>query len=317
MLEVFMGFFKTLFSRKKNIQYKTTLDRHTVVLSSLKDAIENAQTLSQDVIDILEETLITSDIGFDLTQTLIETLLSYHKKHRINSYEEFLDAFYDVLLSNMTEHPPFQLSLGKHIMMMVGVNGVGKTTTIGKLAYQFHQQGKHVMIIAADTFRSAAVEQLEIWANRSHAHFYHQASKDPSAVIFDGLKEAEKQQVDVVLIDTAGRLQTKVNLMQELSKMKRVIDKATTYDQLDTLLVLDATTGQNGLSQAKEFNDATDLTGLVLTKLDGTAKGGIALAIQHQLKRPIYFVGLGEGIEDLVAFHLKDYIISLFETGYN
>jgi fused signal recognition particle receptor len=317
MLEVIMGFFKTLFSRKKNNQYQTTLDRASVVLSSLKEAFDRDQNLSKEVLEILEETLLTSDIGFDLSQTLIQSLLKAHQKSPIQSYEAFLDSFYDLLLVTIQDNPPFQISSETHIILMVGVNGVGKTTTIGKLAHKFKEQGKKVMIIAADTFRSAAVEQLEVWARRSQALFYSQASQDPSSVIFDGLKEAKKKEVDVVLIDTAGRLQTKVNLMQELSKMKRVIDKATQYGQLDTLLVLDATTGQNGLSQIKQFHEATELTGMIVTKLDGTAKGGIALGIKYQFKQPIYFVGLGEGINDLVNFDLKDYIMSLFETGYD
>ena len=202
---------------------------------------------------------------------------------------------------------------GPTVILMVGVNGVGKTTTIGKLANKYNEEGKKVMLIAADTFRAGAVEQLKVWANRTNSLFYGKENTDPAGVIYDGLELAKKEAADIVLIDTAGRLQNKVNLMKELEKMNKVIAKIIPNAPHETLLVIDATTGQNGIMQAKSFKEITNITGIVLTKLDGTAKGGIVLAIKEDVKIPVKFIGLGEGINDLKPFDIESYIYGLFK----
>ncbi|HPZ24275.1 MAG TPA: signal recognition particle-docking protein FtsY, partial [Bacilli bacterium] len=202
---------------------------------------------------------------------------------------------------------------GPTVILMVGVNGVGKTTTIGKLANKYHKMGKKIMLIAGDTFRAGAVEQLHEWAINTDSLFYGKENTDPAGVIYDGLELAKKENVDMVFIDTAGRLQNKVNLMNELEKVNKVIGKLVPNAPHETLLIIDATTGQNGISQAKSFKEITNITGIVLTKLDGTAKGGIILAIKEEVNIPVKFIGLGEGINDLQAFDIEEYIYGLFK----
>ena len=202
---------------------------------------------------------------------------------------------------------------GPTVILMVGVNGVGKTTTIGKLAHKYISEGKKVMLIAGDTFRAGAVPQLKLWADRTGAIFYGKENIDPAGVIFDGLLKAKEEDVDIVLIDTAGRLQNKVNLMNELEKINKVIGRHIEGAPHETLLVIDATTGQNGISQAESFKSITNITGIVLTKLDGTAKGGIVLAIKDTVSLPVKFIGLGEGMDDLKPFDIEDYIYGLFK----
>ena len=202
---------------------------------------------------------------------------------------------------------------GPTVILMVGVNGVGKTTTIAKLAYKYINEGKKVMMIAGDTFRAGAVSQLEIWANKTGSLFYGKEGSDPASVIYDGLVQAKEKKVDIVLIDTAGRLQNKVNLMKELEKINKVISTHITGAPQETLLVIDASTGQNGIMQAKAFKEITDITGIVLTKLDGTAKGGIVLAIKEEVNLPVKFVGLGEAMTDLKPFDIENYIYGLFK----
>ena len=202
---------------------------------------------------------------------------------------------------------------GPTVILMVGVNGVGKTTTIGKLAHKYISEGKKVMLIAGDTFRAGAVPQLKLWADRTGASFYGKENTDPAGVIFDGLVKAKEENVDIVLIDTAGRLQNKVNLMNELEKINKVIGRHIEGAPHETLLVIDATTGQNGISQAESFKSITNITGIVLTKLDGTAKGGIVLAIKDTVSLPVKFIGLGEGMDDLKPFDIEDYIYGLFK----
>ena len=202
---------------------------------------------------------------------------------------------------------------GPTVILMVGVNGVGKTTTIAKLAYKYKNEGKKVMLVAGDTFRAGAVEQLKIWADRTDTLFYGKENIDPAGVIFDGLTKAKEENADIVLIDTAGRLHNKVNLMKELEKINKVIGKIIPDAPHETLLVIDATTGQNGIMQAKAFKEITNITGIVLTKLDGTAKGGIVLAIKEEVNIPVKFVGLGEKMTDLIAFDIENYIYGLFK----
>lgn len=306
-----MGFFKNLFKRKKSIRYTKAFHRSHVSLDSVLDAFQRQNTFDSSVIEALEDTLIMADVGIETTDYIVEKMIQYHQTEPIKNKEKLLDGLSQVMDSILDVYP---IDLSKPTaIFMVGVNGAGKTTTIGKLAHQF-QSSHSVKIIAADTFRAAAIEQLHSWAERSNASFYTQASKDPSAVIYDGLQEAKRDGSDVILIDTAGRLQSKDHLMAQLSKMRRVINKAYEGIQVMTLLVIDGTTGQNGLSQAKIFHEATDVNGVVITKLDGTTKGGIVLAIAQTLRLPMAYIGLGEGIEDLVAFDPVQYMMQLIDA---
>ena len=306
-----MGFFKNLFSKKPKISYEKALNRSHVSLFSVKEAMDKHHILHQDVLEALEDALLLSDVGLDTTTDMIEYLIENNKKTPICDYESLLDVVYqyvDTLFMDAANLPH------KHVIFVVGVNGVGKTTTIGKLAYQKSKDQK-VMIIAADTFRAAAIDQLRVWAEKSDVLFYTNPSKDPSSVIFDGLKLAKEKDVDVILIDTAGRLQNKQHLMAELTKMRQMIPKAYGTIDIRTYLVLDATTGQNGVSQAKLFHEATEVTDLVITKLDGTSKGGIVLPIVSLLKVPIAYIGIGEGIDDLALFDKEAFMQQLIDHG--
>ena len=306
-----MGFFKNLFSKKPKISYEKALNRSHVTLFSVKEAMDKHQMLHQDVLEALEDTLLRSDVGLDTSTDIINFLIENNKKTPIDDYESLLDVLYQFVDMLFIDAAHLK---DKHVIFMVGVNGVGKTTTIGKLAHQISNNQK-VMIIAADTFRAAAINQLRIWAEKSDVIFYTNPSKDPSSVIYDGLKLAKDKDVDVILIDTAGRLQNKQHLMAELSKMRLMIPKAYGTIDIRTYLVLDATTGQNGVSQAKLFHEATDVTDLVITKLDGTSKGGIVLPIVSILKVPIAYIGIGEGIDDLAVFDKEAFIQQLIDHG--
>ena len=306
-----MGFFKNLFSIKPKISYEKALNRSHVTLFSVKEAMDKHQMLHQDVLEALEDALLRSDVGLDTSTDIINFLIENNKKTPIDDYESLLDVLYQFVDMLFIDAAHLQ---DKHVIFVVGVNGVGKTTTIGKLAHQISNNQK-VMIIAADTFRAAAINQLRIWAEKSDVIFYTNPSKDPSSVIYDGLKLAKDKDVDVILIDTAGRLQNKQHLMAELSKMRLMIPKAYGTIDIRTYLVLDATTGQNGISQAKLFHEATDVTDLVITKLDGTSKGGIVLPIVSILKVPIAYIGIGEGIDDLAVFDKEAFIQQLIDHG--
>lgn len=306
-----MGFFKNLFSKKPKISYEKALNRSHVTLFSVKEAMDKHQMLHQDVLEALEDALLRSDVGLDTSTDIINFLIENNKKTPIDDYESLLDVLYQFVDMLFIDAAHLK---DKHVIFMVGVNGVGKTTTIGKLAHQISNNQK-VMIIAADTFRAAAINQLRIWAEKSDVIFYTNPSKDPSSVIYDGLKLAKDKDVDVILIDTAGRLQNKQHLMAELSKMRLMIPKAYGTIDIRTYLVLDATTGQNGVSQAKLFHEATDVTDLVITKLDGTSKGGIVLPIVSILKVPIAYIGIGEGIDDLAVFDKEAFIQQLIDHG--
>lgn len=306
-----MGFFKNLFSKKPKISYEKALNRSHVTLFSVKEAMDKHQMLHQDVLEALEDALLRSDVGLDTSTDIMNFLIENNKKTPIDDYESLLDVLYQFVDMLFIDAAHLK---DKHVIFMVGVNGVGKTTTIGKLAHQISNNQK-VMIIAADTFRAAAINQLRIWAEKSDVIFYTNPSKDPSSVIYDGLKLAKDKDVDVILIDTAGRLQNKQHLMAELSKMRLMIPKAYGTIDIRTYLVLDATTGQNGVSQAKLFHEATDVTDLVITKLDGTSKGGIVLPIVSILKVPIAYIGIGEGIDDLAVFDKEAFIQQLIDHG--
>ena len=260
----------------------------------------------------LEETLILADLGMDTALEAVAQLRARVRKEKLHDQEEVKAALRDVLVEMMgTEEGATELDLSTQpsVVLFIGVNGVGKTTSIGKLAHQLKREGKRVLLCAADTFRAAAADQLEIWAQRAGCELVRQhEGADPGAVLFDALQAAKARHVDVVLCDTAGRLHNKANLMAELAKLSKIIDRECPGCARETLLVLDATTGQNGLIQARTFKETAGLTGIVLTKLDGTAKGGIVIAIARELGVPVKFAGVGEGIEDLRPFDARSYV---------
>ena len=274
--------------------------------------------VDDEYFDELEEILINADVGVNIVITFIDQLRDRVTKEKITDTEYLneviVDELFIIYVDNQSLSDKINMSSeGPTVILMVGVNGVGKTTTIAKLAHKYKNEGKSVMMIAGDTFRAGAVKQLEEWAERTGSTFYGKENTDPAGVIFDGLVKAKEDNVDIVLIDTAGRLQNKVNLMKELEKVNKVIGKHIPNAPHETLLVIDATTGQNGISQAKAFKEITDITGIVLTKLDGTAKGGIVLAIKEEVKIPVKFIGLGEKMTDLKTFDIENYIYGLFK----
>jgi len=274
--------------------------------------------VSNEYFEELEEILIMADIGVSTVMDFIDKLKYRVKHENITDTEDLkeiiVDEMFIIYVNNeIVVNKIKYASSGPTVILFVGVNGVGKTTTIGKIAYRLSNEGKKVMLVAGDTFRAGAIEQIKEWGERTNTIVKSTESKDPSSVIFDALTEAKENNFDVVLIDTAGRLQNKVNLMNELEKMNKVIGRVIDGAPHETLLVLDATTGQNGISQAKEFKKITDITGIVLTKLDGTAKGGIVLAIKESVNIPVKFVGMGEKKEDLRVFDIEKYIYGLFK----
>ncbi len=271
------------------------------------------ETIDEEFYDELEESLIMADLGASVAADAIKRLRDAVYNNKIQNGEGVKQALRDILEEKLSiGDTALDLSTKPSVVLIIGVNGVGKTTSIGKLAHRFKQEGRRVLLCAADTFRAAAADQLEIWANRAECELVRsKEGADPGAVLFDSLAAAKARGVDVVLCDTAGRLHNKANLMNELSKLRRIIDRETPDAAKETLLVLDATTGQNGLQQAKVFKETAGLTGIILTKLDGTAKGGICIAIAQELGVPVKFVGLGEGIDDLQPFDAKEYVGAL------
>lgn len=271
------------------------------------------EVIDEDFYDELEESLIMADLGASVAADAIEKLREAVHLGKIQSGEEVKQALRDILAEKLNVgDTALDLSTKPSVVLIIGVNGVGKTTSIGKMASRFKKDGKRVLLCAADTFRAAAADQLEIWANRADCEIVRsKEGADPGAVLFDSLAAAKARGVDVVLCDTAGRLHNKANLMNELSKLRKIIDRETPDAAKETLLVLDATTGQNGLQQAKVFKETAGLTGIILTKLDGTAKGGICVAIAQELGVPVKFVGLGEGIDDLQPFDAQEYVSAL------
>lgn len=316
-----MSVFKRFFSKEK----KETLDKglektKESVFSKLSRAVAGKSTVDSDVLDELEEALITSDVGVKTTVKIIERIEARVAKDKYINTNELNNILQEEIASlleenNSTDQVDFSIptSHKPHVIMVVGVNGVGKTTTIGKLAHQFKQSGKKVVLGAADTFRAAAVDQLIIWSERVGVPIVQQGmNADPASVAFDTLQSAVKQEADVVLIDTAGRLHNKVNLMNELTKIKRVMDKIVPDAPHEILLVLDGSTGQNAIEQCAQFTQATDVTSLALTKLDGTAKGGVVIGISDQFSIPVKYIGVGEGMEDLQVFNRLEFVDSLF-----
>ena len=283
----------------------------------LHRAITARSTVDDDTLDAIEEALIASDMGVDTTLKIIDNLEERVRKDKYMSFEELVGLLRDEIsqLINVgdEEIQAFDFSKKPYVIMVVGVNGVGKTTTIGKLAASLRAQGKKVMIGAADTFRAAAVEQLQVWADRAGVDIVKQAmGSDPASVAYDTVRSAVAKEADVVLIDTAGRLHNRIDLMNELTKIRNVMRKVVPDAPHEVLLVLDASTGQNAFQQAKEFSRATDVTAMAVTKLDGTAKGGVVIGIADQFKIPIKFLGIGEGIDDLKVFDKTEFVNSLF-----
>ena len=279
----------------------------------LKKAFSGSIKLDEDFFEAMEETLILGDLGVSVATDAVEQLRTAIKKEHLQTEEEVKDALRRILTEMLrVGDTALDLSTRPSVVMMIGVNGVGKTTTIGKLGYRLRSEGKKVLFCASDTFRAAAADQLEIWSQRAGVDIVRQSEgSDPGAVLFDAMQAAKARHTDVVLVDTAGRLHNKQNLMNELSKLRKIVDREAPEAAKETLLILDATTGQNGLIQAKQFQETAGLTGIVLTKLDGTAKGGIVVAIARELQVPVKFIGLGDGMEDLQPFDAEAYVREL------
>ena len=306
-----MGEKKGFFSRLVSGLTKT---RDNIV-SGMDSIFHGFSHIDDDFYEELEETLIMGDLGVHTTMEIIEDLKEKVKEQHIKEPIECRGLLIDSIKQQMdVGETAYEFENRQSVVFVIGVNGVGKTTTIGKLAGKFHAQGKKVILGAADTFRAAAGEQLKEWANRAQVEMIGgQEGSDPAAVVYDAVAAAKARKADILLCDTAGRLHNKKNLMEELKKINRVIDREYPDAYRETLVVLDATTGQNALAQAKEFNEVTDITGVVLTKMDGTAKGGIAVAIQSELGIPVKYIGVGESIDDLQKFNADDFVNALFE----
>ncbi len=318
-----MGLFD-FFSKEKKERLDQGLEKtKTNLFSRIAKAVVGKSAVDADVLDELEEILVSSDVGVNTTLTIIKRLEERVARDKYISTDELnrllKDEIQQLLSENNTTAPAdFELPSGKrpYIIMVVGVNGVGKTTTIGKLAHQFKQKGYNVVLGAADTFRAAAIDQLEVWSKRVDVPIIRQEmGSDPASVAFDTVQSAVAQNADVAIIDTAGRLHNKINLMNELSKIRRVMQKVIPDAPHEVLLVLDASTGQNAVEQAQQFTKATEVNALALTKLDGTAKGGVVIGISDEFKIPVKYIGVGEKMEDLQAFHKEAFVDSLFGTS--
>ena len=302
---------KGFFQRLKEGLFKT----HEGLVSKIDELVAGKKEIDEGLLAELEEILITSDIGVKTTQELLDNLTAKVQRKELEEADLLRKSLQEQIFQILSrQEKPLNLEAARpFIIMVIGVNGTGKTTTIGKIAQKFKAQGKSVLLVAADTFRAAAIEQLEIWGQRVNCEVIKQKSgSDPSAVVFDALKAAKSRSSDVMIVDTAGRLHTKINLMEELKKVKRIVDREVPGAPHEILLVLDATTGQNAIAQAKMFNQSLGVTGIVLTKLDGTAKGGILIAISDELKIPLRYIGIGEKVDDLREFNARDFVEALF-----
>ena len=298
-----MGFFQRL----KEGLFKT----RTGLTDKVDELVKNTRIIDDDFYDELTDILILADVGVEATTDIIDKLKARVNEKKIKDADQAKEIFKQILIDEMNiPRPNLRWPM---VMLIVGVNGVGKTTTIGKLALRFQEIGRSVMLAAADTFRAAADEQLAIWADRAKVPIIRgQEGGDPASVVYDAVQSAKARKTDLLIVDTAGRLHNKKNLMDELSKMRRIIDREYPEAEMRCMLVLDATTGQNGIQQAKQFKEAAEINGIVLTKLDGTAKGGVAIAIRKELNIPVWYIGVGEGIDDLQAFDAKEFVNALF-----
>lgn len=275
--------------------------------------LKNFTKVDEDLLEELEEILISADVGMNATETVLDELRARIKDGRLKEKEQVMDALREIMTDMIGESQPLVLDTTPSVILVIGVNGAGKTTSIGKISKRLKLQGKRVVVAAADTFRAAAIDQLAVWCDRAGVDMVKQSEgSDPAAVVFDAIAVAKKREADVLIIDTAGRLQNKKNLMNELAKIDRVIDRELPGAARETLLVLDATTGQNAVSQAKEFSQTAHITGITLNKLDGTAKGGIVIAIKQELGIPVKFIGVGERIDDMQEFDAQDFVKALF-----
>ena len=322
-----MGLFskiKEVFTSKKEKteeikNYDTGLKKsREEFVSKLSNLSKKYKNISEDYFEELENILIMADIGVNTVMNFVDRLRERVKREKITDSNILKEIIVDELLimyvgNNIIDSKIHFSDNGPTVILFVGVNGVGKTTTIGKIASLYKRKGKKILLVAGDTFRAGAIEQLEEWGKKTDTRVITGASKDPASVIYDGIEIAKAENYDMVMIDTAGRLQNKDNLMEELAKINRVIKKNIPSAPHETLLVIDATTGQNGISQAKAFKEITDITGIVLTKLDGTAKGGIVLAIKEEVNIPVKYVGLGEGVDQIESFDIEKYIYGLFK----
>ncbi len=288
-----------------------------VLLQDVDDVFLGKKIVDQELFDELEEILISADVGPVYTAQLLEQMREQVKRKELNSPEALKKIIRETMAEALRKSDsPFSIpSESLYTIMVVGVNGAGKTTTIGKLAHMFHEEGRSVTLAAADTFRAAAIEQLAVWSERAGVHLVKQnINADPAAVVFDAIQAAKRRAGGVLIVDTAGRLHTKVNLMEELKKMKRVMSREIAGAPHEILLVLDATTGQNAIAQARVFSEEAGVTGIILTKLDGTAKGGVVLRIAGELNIPIRYIGIGEGIDDLRRFNSQEFVAALFDA---
>lgn len=282
------------------------------VFGQVNEVVKNFRKVDEELLEELEEIMIMADMGTTTTEKVIEELRDRVKTNNIKSADDVKVALGEILMNQVGEGEPLNLSTSPSVILVIGVNGVGKTTSIGKIAYNLKNEGKRVIVAAADTFRAAAIEQLAIWCDRAGVELVRQnEGSDPASVVFDAIAAANKRKADVLIIDTAGRLHNKSNLMDELAKINRIINRELPNAARETLLVLDSTTGQNAVIQAKKFKEAADITGLILTKLDGTAKGGAVLSIKEEINLPVKFIGVGEQIDDMQPFDSKMFVEAL------
>lgn len=301
-----MGFFEKL----KN-GLKKTKDS---MMGRIESLLHSFNKIDEDLFEELEEMLILCDIGVTTSEKICDKLRQKVKQEGVKEPEKIEDMLKEIITEMLGEDQKLDMSTTPSVILVIGVNGVGKTTTIGKLAYQLHKQGKKVIVAAADTFRAAAIDQLEVWTERAGVDIIkHNEGSDPASVVFDALVAAKARQADVVICDTAGRLHNKKNLMDELKKISRIVHQQAEGCALEVLLALDATTGQNAVNQARQFNEVADITGIILTKLDGTAKGGIIISITDDLQVPVKLVTVGEKIDDIQPFSARDFVEALFE----
>ena len=290
------------------------LKTKNAIFGKIDAMLKHFVKVDEDLLEELEELLITADVGVNTTEEILDRLRDEIKEGRLKDPEQIKDLLKEIIEELIGEGEPLQLTTSPSVILVIGGNGAGKTTSIGKISKRLKKSGKRVVVAAADTFRAAAIDQLSVWCDRAGVDLVHQnEGSDPAAVVYDAIQYAKKKQADVLIVDTAGRLHNKKNLMDELAKINRVIGRELPDAARENLLVLDATTGQNAILQAKEFSNAADITGLILNKLDGTAKGGIVLSIRRELGLPVKFVGVGEKIDDMQEFDAAEFVTALFE----